>query len=334
MGGGWNDPIYVFHDVFAQPAFDRSETNGFRCIKYMNAEEMRAELQGMIPVPFRDFASERPVSDEVFAAYLAQYDYDDKELDSTKELGQESEDWILEKVTFNAAYGGERMSAFLFLPRNARPPYQTVIYFPGSYALVNNSSDKLVDNMILSHIDMFPKTGRAVLYPIYKSTYERTDDMGSDYPDETALYRDHVIMWAKDLSRSIDYLETRSDIAADKLAYYGFSWGGSLSPILLAVEKRLKVGVLYVSGLVFQRSKPEVEPIHYLPRVTQPVRMINGAQDFFFPYSTSQKPLYDLLGTPSDDKDLFVYPRGHIVPRAVLVEKTLDWLDTYLGPVE
>ena len=39
--------------------------------------------------------------------------------------------WIREKVSFEAAYSGERIVAHLFLPGNAAPPYQTVIYFPG-----------------------------------------------------------------------------------------------------------------------------------------------------------------------------------------------------------
>lgn len=45
---------------------------------------------------------------------------------------------IRERVTFHAAYGGERVIAYLFLPKGAVPPYQTVVYFPGSGAIVQN----------------------------------------------------------------------------------------------------------------------------------------------------------------------------------------------------
>ena len=41
-----------------------------------------------------------------------------------------SEHWRVERVSYNAAYGGERVIAYLFLPKNAPPPYQTVVYFP------------------------------------------------------------------------------------------------------------------------------------------------------------------------------------------------------------
>ena len=131
-------------------------------------------------------------------------------------------------------------------------------------------------------VDFLPKSGRAVLYPIYKGTYERGDELIRRYPHETAFYKDHVIMWAKDLARSIDYLETRKDIDADRLAYYGFSWGGRMGSDLPAVEKRIKVNVLYVAG-PFPRVLPEVDAFNYVTRVKQPTLMLNGDLDLLFP---------------------------------------------------
>ena len=287
MGGGWNDPTYLFPAIYAQPPFDRSETNGFRCIQYNGSEENRTDLEKILPLAFRDFENEEPVSDEIFAHYLSLYAYDKTELNAVEERGEEHEDWFIEKVTFDAAYGkDERMSAYLFLPKQGTPPYQTVIYFPGSSSIFTRSSKRIVEDMRLSSSEMFPKSGRAFLYPIYQSTFERGDDLRSISPTETILWKEHVIMWAKDLSRSIDYLETRDDIDADALAYYGFSWGGFMGATLPAIEKRIKASVIYVAGLLPQRSLPEVEPIHYLPRVKTPTLMINEEQDFFFPYTS------------------------------------------------
>ncbi len=43
-----------------------------------------------------------------------------------------AKEWIIEKVSFAAAYENERVPAFLYLPKNSPPPFQTIIFFPGS----------------------------------------------------------------------------------------------------------------------------------------------------------------------------------------------------------
>ena len=89
------------------------------------------------------------------------------------------------------------------------------------------------------------KSGRAFVLPIYKSTYERTDSLTSDIPDESIYWRDHVVMWAKDYRRALDYLSSRADIDTTKFAYFGYSWGGLMGGLIPAVEPRIKTAVLY-----------------------------------------------------------------------------------------
>lgn len=64
-----------------------------------------------------------------------------------------------------------------------------------------------------------------------------------------------------------------------------------------------------------------------------PVLMLNGEHDIVFPLETAQKPLFDLLGTPPQDKRHYKTPAAHAVPRNEAIKETLDWLDRYLGPV-
>ncbi|MBA7683167.1 hypothetical protein ES703_91525 [subsurface metagenome] len=300
-------------------------------MKYSEDAQNLAYIGRLIPRLFRDYYQERPVSDEVFDIYLKMYAYDKIELNAVIEsIDEQSEDWVKEKITFDAAYGGERVIAYLFLPKNFDPPYQTIVYFPGSNAIHTRSSE----SMGTSAFDFIIKSGRAVMYPIYKSTYERGDELDSDYPNETKFYRDHVIMWAQDLSRSIDYLEIRSDIESDRLAYYGVSWGGAMGAIMPAVEMRFKVSILYVAGLGFEPALPEVDQINFVSRVTIPVLMLNGKYDHYFPLETSQKPMFQLLGTPPEQKRFVVYETGHVVPRIQMIKESLEWLDRYLGPVK
>jgi len=331
LGGGWNEQVYMFNWAYRQPPFDRSPINGVRCIRYFGKNENLETLKSAIKLPYRDFAKEEPVSDEIFNVYLGMYRYDKTELNSVVEsVDEQGADFIKEKVSFDAAYGGERVIAYLFLPKTGTPPYQVVVDFPGSGAIDRRSSESIESRTF----DFIIKSGRALIYPIYKGTYERGDAIASSMPDETNLYKEHVIQWAKDLNRTVDYLETRKDIDVDKLAYYGYSWGGRLGGIMLAVEKRFRAGILALGGFRFQRQQPEVDPFNFISRVTVPVLMLNGRYDQFFPYDTAQIPMFRLLGTPPEQKRHIIYDTGHFVPKTQLIKEALDWLDRYLGPVK
>jgi hypothetical protein len=79
-----------------------------------------AEAAGAtITVQLRNYGSAKPVSGQLFRAYKDQYSYDKTPLHAKVESVQETEDWRQEKVSFDAAYGGERVTAYLFLPKGA-----------------------------------------------------------------------------------------------------------------------------------------------------------------------------------------------------------------------
>jgi eukaryotic-like serine/threonine-protein kinase len=329
LGGGWNDAAYMFTDLYAQSPWDRSPSNGLRLVTYRDTGDALERSKRAVTTDVRDFRKEKPVDDREYDVYRRMYAYDRTPLNAAVERTDTTDDWIRHRVSFDAAYGGERASAYLYLPRKVRPPYQTVVYFPGSGAIFQRS----IDADFSAAWDFLVKGGRAVMFPIYRGTFGRQTELNSDLPNETVAYRDYVVQWAKDLGRSIDYLETRTDIDAGKTAYFGFSWGGRLGGLLLAVEPRLKVGVLHVAGLKFQRALPEADPVNFVRRITIPVLMLNGKYDQFFPLETSQIPLFQMLGTPPEHKRHVVYEAGHFVPRPQLAKETLDWLDRYLGPI-
>jgi serine/threonine protein kinase/pimeloyl-ACP methyl ester carboxylesterase len=352
LGGGWNDAPYMFS--WAQPLspFDRSPANGFRCVKY--AAEPSDALTLAVPREFRDYSKEQPVSSALFDVYKGLYSYDRRELHPKSEaVNDGSQVWRREKVTFDAAYGGERVIAHLFLPKDTPGPYQTVIFFPGA-GTENWPSNE--DIWGLRELDFIIKSGRALLYPIYKGTYERSFARFSGEP--TAI-RDRLVQWRKDLGTSIDYLESRKDIDSSKLAYCGYSLGARIAPVLLANEPRLNAAVLFDGGFTLgrviadmprplpdpgmplpgpARPLPEADGINFAPRVKMPVLMLNGRYDFIFPVEASQIPMFQFLGSAAKDKRHVVFETGHgtlpsLTFRASVIRETLDWLDHYLGPV-
>ncbi|KAA6459550.1 hypothetical protein DYQ86_15615 [Acidobacteria bacterium AB60] len=329
LGGAWNEPTHAFNDPDARSPFERSATFGFRCGKYMLAGE---SIKAADPIMFmaRDYSREQPASDQTFDAYKVLYSYDKTPLNAKVESVELTEDWRKEKVTFDAAYGGERVIAYLFLPRNASPPFETVIEFTGAGAFVQRSSSNLEG--YIEDFDFIVKSGRAVMFPVYKGMFERGNNyLGHGF--NTNFYRDEAIAWSKDLGRSIDYLQTRTDIDHNKLAYLGSSMGAALGAVLPAIESRLKVLVLVCPGFWLQKRFPAADQINFAPHVKAPVLMLNGRYDFVFPPEISQEPMFRLLGARNDQKRRVVFDSGHDIPRAGEIKETTLWLDKHLGSV-
>jgi dienelactone hydrolase len=281
----------------------------------------------------RDYRKEKPVSDEVFEVLKGFYSYEKKDLNSRLETTKEERYWKKETITFDAAYGNERMIVHLFLPKNSLPPYQTVVYFPGSWARWRSSIENFEEDLgYREYLDFLVRSGRAAACPIFKGTYER----GGGPPSETMTMdqtRNQMIQEMKDLSRTVDYLETRNDIDYDQLVYYGFSWGARFGPIAGALEPRFRAMILAHGGFPLAKRPAEIDQVNFAPRVKMPVLMINGRYDHISPVESSQKPMFDLLGTPAKDKFHLLFNGGHTAPREDTVRAVLDWLDRYLGPV-
>ncbi len=334
MGGAWDEPTYMFNYPDARSPFERSPGFGFRCAEYVSTGKEAEAAGAPITVQLRNYGSEKPVSDQLFRAYKNQYSYDKTPLNAKVESVQQTEDWRQEKVSFDAAYGGERVTAYLFLPKGASPPFQVVVYFPDAAAAHMRSSAEGFP-ICLPDFDFIIKSGRAVLFPIYKGTFERGGGTKPIYwPNTSSTYRDNVIFWSKDLSRSIDYLETRQDINPNELAYEGYSWGAAMGGLLPAVETRFKALILIAPGFFLQERLPEVDQVNFAPHVKAPVLMLNGRFDFIWPPRISQEPMFRLLGTPTEHKRRVVYDTGHDVPRTEMIKESLNWLDKYLGSVK
>jgi formylglycine-generating enzyme required for sulfatase activity/dienelactone hydrolase len=330
LGGAWDEPNYMFVDPDAQSPWLRAPNIGFRTAKYIDPGSIPAAAMAAIPWPRRDFSKEKPVSDQIFQAYRSVYSYDKTPLDPTVEQVADEEDWKVEKITYAAGYGNERAIAYLFVPKKAKPPFQTVIFFPGSNALLLRKFTLYPT----AALDAVVRSGRAVLYPVYKSTYERGDGMETDVPSTSNNWRDHVVMWVKDASRALDYVDSRPDLDHSKIGYYGYSWGAVMGAIIPAVDPRIKANVLALGGMEYSKSLPEVDKINFITRVKQPTLLLNGHYDFFFPVDSTQLPFFNLLGARKEQKRRVMYETGHNIPRNELIKEVLNWYDLWLGLVQ
>ena len=339
-GGGWNSNSYMFSNLMHAPAFDRSETMGFRCVKYLDDNPLPPNVHRRTLGTENIFAAQEviePVSDEIFNVYKAFYEYDRTALNSSIiHTSDDNPDWVHEKVIFDAAYNDEKVIVHVFLPKKAKPPFQPIIYGPGSASFFQLNSDSIESYYEFPvFLQYLVENGRAVIYPVVKGTFERRDDkiafvhLGS----ETQQYTDFITQVIKDYRRTIDYLETRGDIDSDKIAFYGMSWGPMIGSILTSIDNRIRTNI-FISGGIKNIGRPEVNPINFFTRVKLPTLMVNGRYDSVFPLETSILPLFNGIAVADDKKKLVLHDTDHIPLREGMVTEVLSWLDQQLGQIE
>lgn len=327
-GGAWSDLAYMFSDVDAVEPWDRSAQNGIRCVRFDAPGD--AAIRKPISRLAWDHSREKPVSDDVFRHFRSLYGYDSRDLKPLSEgIDEDTPDWRREKVTFAAPYENERITAYLYIPKRAKPPYQAVVYGNPGMALRLASPQPAEERFF----DFLVKSGRAFLVPVLKGYYQRR------YPGPPAgpnAVRDRLILESKDFRRSIDYLMSRPDVDRERIGVYCLSRAACLLPVLAVGEQRLKAAVLVSVGLpVYARWLPESDPLNFVSRFRTPTLMVNGRSDFVLPLETSQLPMFRLLGTPARDKRLSLYDGGHAWTNfQPAIKEGLEWFDRYLGPVK
>jgi formylglycine-generating enzyme required for sulfatase activity/dienelactone hydrolase len=325
LGGSWAEESYTFTAADARSPFSRETTYGFRCVRRTTSLPDQAfrsyDKRSPLPRPI-------PVDDATFRRFLDLHSYDKTDLGSTVDRVDDTpRHWRRETASFQAGPDNARAMAHLFLPKSSKPPYQVVVYVGGSGIHERRRVEETGDphQFILL-------AGRAVVIPVLSGTLERGPSAFRLPPNQD---RDRNLRWSTEMSRTLDYLQTRSDLDIERLGYFGLSAGANYGVRFVAVDRRFKAAVLSSGGLFDRRElAPETDALNFAPRVHVPVLMLNGRDDFIHPYETSQLPLFDALGTK--DKLLKRYGGGHdiVAMRPDLMREILDWFDKYLGPVD
>ncbi len=330
-GGAWNEPQCMFGEADKCAPFCREANFGFRCMKPLSEDGIWQQAAGSVrynPPPVR--GNQEPCSEDAFQAYRRLYDYNKVALQPAVETQEDLSPYTRrEKVSFNAAYGNERVTAYLYLPRTGKGPFQTVVHFPAASAL---SCHSITNYAPPDTLESYPRNGRALVIPVLQGTFER---IASRERQARTTSLENAIMWAKDFRRTLDYLETRpGDFDTNKLAYSGASWGGVWGGILPAIDSRIKVAAMGGGGL-WPDYPQEYNQINFAPRIKIPILLQNGKYDPQFPVESNQKAYLKLFGTAEEHKHYKPYETGHSIwSKNEWLKDERDFLDQYLGPAK
>ena len=133
------------------------------------------------------------------------------------------------------------------------------------------------------------------------------------------------------MQRGVDYLKTRSDIDARKIAFWNDSTY-NIGVVIAAIDRRYSSVILLGSGAAFAklyRLPADINPFHFAPHIRAPKLVLNGRYDDSCP-EASVGPFFGLLQAP---KERLQFEGAHIPPTEVAVPILSGFLDETLGPV-
>ena len=193
-------------------------------------------------------------------------------------------------VSIATVYGGERMPVHLYLPKNVKPPYEAVLFFPGALAIGADNSANLQLNTF--GIDFIVLSGRALVYPVYKYTYGRVTRIVVMAPIDARLHHlGAAARWR---------CQTVARLSGARAGHRRRGWptmvcrgAGSSGQSSWRSTRASRRVLLLMGGLKSGQSAPEVDSFNFAPRVRIPILMLNGDQDYIFPLQTSQRPLFE-----------------------------------------
>jgi dienelactone hydrolase len=322
-GGSFTDTPYRFANYGGLPGFRGTPALGCRCV--LNTSH--ADQGGLRIEPDKEVPVYKPTSDESFRAWMTHYRYDRMPLQPEVLELREEDGWRREKLAY-AGEGRGRTPAYLYLPKNFRPPFQVIHYAPSAGAADAPLSDEM--EFILRPYIL---SGRAAFGVVLEGFFERPRPPGFVVPGlESVRMRELVVSRITELRRGLDFLETRSELDRSKIAFYGTSAGVSLGQRLAAIDPRYRAAVFVAGGAEREWVSyiAEANPLNFASHVRVPKLVINGRYDEEYQYRTDIEPFFKLLRDP---KRQMLFDSGHLPPLEQVAPVVNGFLDETLGPV-
>jgi formylglycine-generating enzyme required for sulfatase activity/tRNA A-37 threonylcarbamoyl transferase component Bud32 len=323
-GGSWEGPSYLYTEYASAAVSFSSAALGFRCAKSLGSGDQgigKIDLDTRSPVY-------TPVDEATYRTLLAHYQYDRQPPKPRLVDTVEMPSWTRERIWIDGP-ATDSILLYFYAPKTSNPPYQTIVYVPGSGAFCCQTLPEEMEWAIGPVI----QGGRAVLAVVLKGMIEREFDPGFLPPEPSSVrFRDLMVQQATELRLGIDYVEARGDVDPDRLAYVAVSFGAGSRLGFSVVDDRYKA-VVYIGGGIDERVKPtlpEADNVNFAPYLSVPKLLLNGRSDEEHPWLTRGLPLWNLLREP---KELVLLDGGgHVVPLETRIPAINDFLDRTLGP--
>jgi len=250
-------------------------------------------------------------------------------------LLKDTTDHTLFHVSYYSVHD-KKVTGLLSLPKISTSPLPVIILMHGL------GDNKSVDYVSYGN-ELFLKNGYAVLRIDFSQHGERKNDV-YDF-NLTGNYkhwsRDIVSQTVFDLRRVVDFIETRKELDAQRIGYYGISLGGITGTVFCGVESRVKVPIVALAGgqlnLLYEKkalSKEAkdfvsiIEPLNFVKHIApRPFLMLNAKNDEIVPPLMSTL----LFKGAKEPKEIIWYDAKHRdAPLDIIFGDGLNWFKKYL----
>jgi dienelactone hydrolase len=224
----------------------------------------------------------------------------DAPLDAKSDLIADEDGFRQFRVEF-AGIKGDRVPAFLYVPKSDAPKHPAVLLQYGS------GGHKGVD-YIVQLGRQFVAHGFVVLTIDSPGRGERKAKDGKKHTDWLFSNdgRDQFVQYLGDYSRAVDYLVSRDNVDRERIGYVGISWGAITGVTFVAHDPRVKAMGSMVGGGNFlglagafangnksdaandngeRKEKPiAIDPVQHVGRIApRPLLMLNVTKDQLVP---------------------------------------------------
>lgn len=264
------------------------------------------------------------------------YNYDQSSplYDSTQVI-KDTADYQLSYITYNSVHN-KKVTGLLTIPKQIEHPLPVVV-------LLHGVGDRKTVDYIEFGNDMLYKNGYAVLRIDVSNHGDRIEnEFDFDLMGDTRYRtRELVSQTVFDLRRAVDFIETRKELDANRIGFFGISLGGITGTIFCGVDERIKVPVIVLAGgqlnLMYGKKALSadtndftgvIEPKNFVKQISpRPLLMLNAENDEIVP-SVMSKLLYKKAKKP---KEIIWYPAKHrTIPIQDVYQEGINWFDKYL----
>lgn len=268
--------------------------------------------------------SRTPVDDAAFAeiANLYQYDADLPLQGVTIASWPARIPYVIDKVMFSSTHGERVPGHFAHPKEETARPGPAILLVHGANSFWGRNEDWALD-----WLDILARAGYCVLCIDNAGHGERMTEP-ANYSVGSFHHRDWMVQTVTDQRRGLDYLLTRPEVDAGRIALFGGSLGGWIGCLVAGLDDRFVAVVLtvigaWVDGDTDDAATRYVNMLNFAPRLSAPLLMVNATGDG----RESGEELFQ--ATPEPRQQLWVDSNHYLPPREHNAD-ILSWLTEHV----